>query len=69
MAVTGAAAQTAGTEDVVAVQQTRGLVLLVAQGTHQRVDIAAGHITKAVQVGENFPCHLKAEHMNSQGKV
>lgn len=57
-AVTGPATQTAGTEDVVAVQQTGGLVLLMAQVTHQGVDLAAVHIAKVVQVAEDFPCHL-----------
>lgn len=57
-AVIGPATQTAGTEDVVAVQQTGGLVLLMAQVTHQGVDFAAVHIAKVVQVAEDFPCHL-----------
>lgn len=43
-AVMGLAAQTAGTEDVVAVQQTRRLVLLMAQGAYQGVDIATVYI-------------------------
>lgn len=62
-AVIGPATQTAGTEDVVAVQQARGLVLLMAQVTHQGVDLTTIHTTKVVQVGEDFSCHLKKQSM------
>ncbi|KAF3856693.1 hypothetical protein F7725_017416, partial [Dissostichus mawsoni] len=44
------ASQAAGTEDVVAVQQTRGPVLLMAHVTHQGVDIGTIHIKEVIQV-------------------
>lgn len=64
-AVIGPASQAAGTEDVVAVQQTRGLVLLMAQVTHQRVDVSTVHITQVVQVGEDSSCHLQTEYVRN----
>lgn len=67
-AVIGPATQTAGTEDVVAVQQARGLVLLMAQVTHQGVDLTTIHTTKVVQVGEDFSCHLKKTEYVSNDK-
>lgn len=60
-AVIGPATKAAGTEDVVAVQQARGLVLLVAQVTHQGVNLATIHITEVVQVAEDLPGHLNKE--------
>lgn len=60
-AVIGPATQAAGTEDVVAIQQTRGLVLLMAQVTHQGVNLATIHITKVVQVAEDLSRHLNKE--------
>lgn len=60
-AVIGPATQAAGAEDVVAVQQTWGLVLLMAQVTHQGVNFATVHITKVIQVAEDLPRHLNKE--------
>lgn len=65
-AVAGPTAQAAGAEDVVAVQQARGLVLLVAQRAHQRVHVAAVRGAKAVRVGEDPACHLSAEASRSK---
>lgn len=64
-AVTGAASQAAGAEDVVAVQQTRGLVLLVTQETHQGVDARTVHVVLVVQTtGEDSSCHLQTEFVS-----
>ena len=57
-AVTGPASQAAGTEDVVAVQQTRGLVLLVTQVTHEGVDACTVHVIVMIQTGEDASGHL-----------
>lgn len=59
VAVTRPASQAAGAEDVVAVQQTRTLVLLAAQVTHQRVDVGAVHVAQVAQVGEDSSGHLR----------
>ncbi len=64
-AVAGSTTQTAGTEDVVAVQQTWGLVLLMAQVTHQGVDVTTIHITKVVQVVKDTSGHLLTEFLKN----
>lgn len=46
---------------MVAVQQTRGLVLLMAQGAHQGVHVVAVYVAWAVRGGEDDPCHLTAQ--------
>lgn len=60
-AVIGPASKAAGTEDVVAIQQTGALVLLMAEVTHEGVDVSTVHIIQVVQIGEDASCHLFIE--------
>uniref|UniRef100_A0A3B5QR30 Large ribosomal subunit protein eL22 n=2 Tax=Xiphophorus TaxID=8082 RepID=A0A3B5QR30_XIPMA len=46
---------------MVAVQYTWGLILLMAQVTHQGVDVSTVHLKQVAHIGEDPSCHLKTE--------